>query len=78
MWSLNHKRVLITGGTKGIGRAAVMETLKLGAEVLFTARAEEMAAIIAFLAMNASSYITGQNVVSDGGMSATALFSRSE
>lgn len=40
MWSLNYKRVLITGGTKGIGRAAVMETLKLGAEVLFTARNE--------------------------------------
>lgn len=42
------------------------------------ARAEEMAAIIAFLAMSASSYITGQNIVADGGMSATALFSRAE
>lgn len=38
MWNLNHKRILITGGTKGIGRAAVIETLKLGAKVLFTAR----------------------------------------
>jgi Tropinone reductase 1 len=38
MWSLKHKRILITGGTKGIGRAAVIETSKLGAEVLFTAR----------------------------------------
>ncbi len=38
MWNLSQKKILITGGTKGIGRAAVIETLKLGAEVLFTAR----------------------------------------
>jgi Tropinone reductase 1 len=41
MWDLNHKRVLVTGGTKGIGRATVIETLKLGAEVLFTARNQD-------------------------------------
>lgn len=41
MWNLEGKRILITGGTKGIGRAAVIETLKLGAEVLFTARNNE-------------------------------------
>lgn len=38
MWNLSTKRVLITGGTKGIGRATVLEFLNLGAEVLFTAR----------------------------------------
>ncbi len=37
-WDLSHKKALITGGTKGIGRAAVEQFLKLGAEVIFTAR----------------------------------------
>lgn len=37
------------------------------------AKAEEMAAIIAFLAMEKSSYITGQNIIADGGMSITAI-----
>jgi Tropinone reductase 1 len=38
MWNLKDKKVVITGGTKGIGRATVLEYLKLGAKVLFTAR----------------------------------------
>ncbi|HBY70518.1 MAG TPA: tropinone reductase, partial [Flavobacteriaceae bacterium] len=37
------------------------------------ARAEEMANIIAFLAMDKSSYITGQNILADGGISITAI-----
>ena len=40
MWNLNDKTVLITGGTKGIGKATVIEMLQLGASVLFTARHE--------------------------------------
>lgn len=38
MWNLKNKRAVITGGTKGIGRATVLEFLTLGAEVIFTAR----------------------------------------
>ena len=38
MWSLNNKKVLVTGGTKGIGLAIVQEMLELGAEVLIVAR----------------------------------------
>jgi Tropinone reductase 1 len=38
MWNLDNKRILVTGGTKGIGRATVIEMLNLGATVLFTAR----------------------------------------
>lgn len=37
------------------------------------AKAEEMSSIIAFLAMEKSSYITGQNIVADGGMSINAI-----
>lgn len=37
-WNLNSKKVLVTGGTKGIGKATVEEMLELGAEVLLTGR----------------------------------------
>lgn len=37
-WDLKGKRVLITGGTRGIGAATVKEFTNLGAEVHFTAR----------------------------------------
>lgn len=37
------------------------------------AQPEEMANVIGFLAMEASSYITGQNIIVDGGMSINAL-----
>lgn len=41
MWHLKGKKVLITGGTKGIGKAAVIKMLLLGASILFTARNSE-------------------------------------
>ena len=37
------------------------------------AEASEISSIISFLAMDKSSFITGQNIVADGGMSITAL-----
>lgn len=41
MWNLKNKKAVITGGTKGIGKATVLEFLSLGAEVIFSARNKE-------------------------------------
>lgn len=37
-WTLKGRKALITGGSKGIGKACVDEFLDLGAEVIFVAR----------------------------------------
>ena len=42
MWNLEGQKAVVTGGSKGIGKAAVMELLELGAKVLFTARDAEV------------------------------------
>lgn len=38
MWDLQNKKALISGATKGIGRAIAIEFMQLGAEVWITAR----------------------------------------
>lgn len=39
-WNLKGKKAIVTGGSKGIGKAIVSELLRLGAAVMFTARNE--------------------------------------
>jgi Tropinone reductase 1 len=46
MFTLQNYKVLITGGTKGIGKATVELFLKLGANVIFTARNQEAISIL--------------------------------
>ncbi|MBB4801717.1 SDR family oxidoreductase [Flavobacterium aquidurense] len=45
-WDLNNKRALVTGGTKGIGKATVIELAELGAQVLFTGRDEKTVELV--------------------------------
>jgi Tropinone reductase 1 len=40
-WTLKNKRALVTGGTKGIGKAIVEELALHGAEIIFIARSSE-------------------------------------
>ena len=40
-WRLDGFKIVVTGGSKGLGRATVEECLALGASVLFTARGRE-------------------------------------
>ena len=40
-WTLKDKKALVTGGTKGMGRAITESLASWGAEVVFVARNEE-------------------------------------
>jgi Tropinone reductase 1 len=46
MWNLKNKKAVITGGTKGIGKATVIQFLSLGAEVIFSGRNEQEVAAL--------------------------------
>lgn len=41
LWTLKNKKAVVTGSTRGIGRAVAEEFLKLGAEVLIVSRSQD-------------------------------------
>lgn len=41
LWTLKNKKAVVTGSTRGIGRAVAEESLKLGAEVMIVSRNQE-------------------------------------
>jgi tropinone reductase I len=63
MFSLKNQKVLITGGTKGIGKATVALFLELGAEVVFTARDKNT--VLALESELKQKYLTVTGIVAD-------------
>jgi NAD(P)-dependent dehydrogenase (short-subunit alcohol dehydrogenase family) len=61
-WSLKEKKAVVTGGSKGYP----LLFQSSGASLIFIS---SVAGLVAFLAMEASSYITGQTIAVDGGFS---------
>ncbi|CAM5762304.1 SDR family NAD(P)-dependent oxidoreductase [Bosea minatitlanensis] len=71
---LEGKRALVTGGSKGIGRAIARQLALEGADVVIAARsrdelaeAAEVADIVAFLASPRSVAINGDAIACGGG-----------
>ena len=60
MFTLAKKNIIVTGGTKGIGRAVAEECVAAGASVLITARTESD--LVAFTQLLSARAVHGQRV----------------
>ena len=91
MGRLQGKRAIVTGAGSGIGRASALLFAREGAAVLavdktrdaveetvaqIAAAGGRAVAMAAFLASDEASYINGQAIAVDGGLSATHPFRR--
>lgn len=65
---LKGRKALVGGASKGLGLAAAQALAAEGCKVAIVSRPEELGALVAFLASQQASGITGAGIPADGGM----------
>jgi NAD(P)-dependent dehydrogenase (short-subunit alcohol dehydrogenase family) len=66
---MKDKKIVIIGGSSGIGAALKKMLQESGAEVITNSRSEDIASAAYFLLSDQSSWVTGQVLKVGGGMS---------